>query len=321
MSSPGRLISQIDGVVYVDEVAPMGSAGIDTEVNSSSSKSRTVDTQQLIRPARQHFSDGEIRLLVDMAIDNREILRSREEGSVTLRDQLYHNIAAAMSGLNPEAAPKTAGQIRKKLDQMISKARKLLDEHQEVGFIRQKVPPMLMRLANEYVMWAQKHWPRYSDLLPWQGHDNTVQDPNGMYNLSPTALVHPSFKDTQAVGDPPRGPTINTPGDGLETTMIGLQKDLARLDCELLSEKILLVNAEVINLRTQLLRRRRMEMPEGPDPALEFATSFGACPESESVLTESAMAKAVQLAAKAVEELQEHQAQMNAAAMIAAQAR
>lgn len=92
-----------------------------------------------------------------------------------LRDQLYHNIAAAMSGLNPEAAPKTAGQIRKKLDQMISKARKLLDEHQEVGFIRQKVPPMLMRLANEYVMWAQKHWPRYSDLLPWQGHDNTVQ--------------------------------------------------------------------------------------------------------------------------------------------------
>lgn len=56
-------------------------------------------------------------------------------------------------------------------------------------------------------------------------------------------------------------------------------------------------------------------------PALEFATSFGACPESESVLTESAMAKAVQLAAKAVEELQEHQAQMNAAAMIAAQAR
>ncbi|EER05084.1 conserved hypothetical protein [Perkinsus marinus ATCC 50983] len=94
MSSPERLISQIDGVVYVDEVAPMGSAGIDTE--------------------------------------------------------LYHNIAAAMSGLNSEAAPKTAGQIRKKLDQMISKARKLLDEHQEVGFIRQKVPPMLMRLANEY---------------------------------------------------------------------------------------------------------------------------------------------------------------------------
>lgn len=132
-----------------------------------------------------------------MAIDNREILRSREEGSVgsnrdkpiveglcllslALRDQLYQNIAAAMSGLNPKAIPKTAGQIRKKLDQMISKARKLLDEHQEVGFIRQKVPPPLMKLANEYVLWSQKHWPRYSEFLPWQDHDNTVQGEEGL---------------------------------------------------------------------------------------------------------------------------------------------
>lgn len=53
-------------------------------------------------------------------------------------------------------------------------------------------------------------------------------------------------------------------------------------------------------------------------PALEFANTFGECPESASVLTESAMAKAVQLAAKAVEELQEQQAKMNAAAIAAA---
>ncbi|KAF4677520.1 hypothetical protein FOL47_000908 [Perkinsus chesapeaki] len=338
-SAPSGLIPPMDGVVYVDEasVVPMN-VGAMTGVDSAGSRGMSA-VNPLVRPTRQHFSDAETRLLVDMAIENREIMRSREEGSVALRDQLYQNIAAAMSGLNPKAVPKTAAQIRKKLDQMISKARKLLDEHQEVGFIRQKVPPPLMKLANEYVLWSQKHWPRYSEFLPWQDHDNTVQGPNGTYSLSPTALVHPNFRDTQPPGTPPRGPIINTPGDGVEATLTGLQKELVRLDCELLSEKILLVHAEVVNLKAQIARRRRIGIPDGGDgynhmegdrtlwgklrefpdyfptyeqPTLDFGTTFGDC-GAESELTESAMAKAVQLAAKAVEEMQEQQAKMNAA--------
>ncbi|KAF4688038.1 hypothetical protein FOZ60_003205 [Perkinsus olseni] len=173
---------------------------------------------------KSHFTESENVMLVELIIRNRSVLKSRRPEAQVERANAFDSFTEALNEMNP-GSPKTVLQVRKKMDNLVSRVKKLIEEHREVGYVKNKIPVYLINLANEFILWNPpgEEVAGGGHIVPAGVHDDFASTASS--NAGFTHALHAS-----------NGP--------IQTREGMLRKRKLELECELLLEQIKKVKAE-----------------------------------------------------------------------------
>ncbi|KAF4659361.1 hypothetical protein FOL46_006619 [Perkinsus olseni] len=173
---------------------------------------------------KSHFTESENVMLVELIIRNRPVLKSRRPEAQVERANAFDSFTEALNEMNP-GSPKTVLQVRKKMDNLVSRVKKLIEEHREVGYVKNKIPVYLINLANEFILWNPpgEEVAGGGHIVPAGVHDDFASTASS--NAGFTHALHAS-----------NGP--------IQTREGMLRKRKLELECELLLEQIKKVKAE-----------------------------------------------------------------------------
>ncbi|KAF4669137.1 hypothetical protein FOL47_002700 [Perkinsus chesapeaki] len=172
---------------------------------------------------KSHFTESENVMLVELIIRNRSVLKSRRPEAQVERANAFDEFTRALNEMNP-SSPKTVLQVRKKMDNLVSRVKKLIEEHREVGYVKNKIPVYLINLANEFILWSPPGEEVASGhIVPSGVHDDFASTASSAAGFS--HALHASS-----------GP--------IQTREGMLRKRKLELECELLLEQIKKVKAE-----------------------------------------------------------------------------
>ncbi|EEQ99028.1 hypothetical protein Pmar_PMAR012036 [Perkinsus marinus ATCC 50983] len=172
---------------------------------------------------KSHFTENENVMLVELIIRNRSVLKSRRPEAQVERANAFDSFTEALNEMNP-GSPKTVLQVRKKMDNLVSRVKKLIEEHREVGYVKNKIPVYLINLANEFILWNPP-----GEEVP---------------NVPGGGALHDDFVSTAAASNAGFSHALHASTGPIQTRERMLRKHKLELECELLLEQIKKVKAE-----------------------------------------------------------------------------
>lgn len=143
------------------------------------------------------------------------------------RANAFESFTEALNEMNP-GSPKTVLQVRKKMDNLVSRVKKLIEEHREVGYVKNKIPVYLINLANEFILWNPP--------------GEEVPNVTGGGHIVSTG-VHDDFAST-ASSNAGFSHALHASAGPIQTREGMLHKRKLELECELLLEQIKKMKAE-----------------------------------------------------------------------------